>query len=198
MVRIFGLIVALAALMAPAQAALLTYSFDSDASGAVSPAAAGTAANFAGNGGVDAANSRWATSGLSNGRINTFSFTAGSPGVAISDLVVNARRGSGPNGAQIELFYNVGATDQGVNGTFLGTNTISTTSTPFTYNVGVNLLAGEKINFTIRSTKFGSFTGVALFDDVTLDGNVVPEPTSMAVFGLLGAGIAARRIRRKA
>jgi hypothetical protein len=198
MVRIFGLIVALAALMAPAQAALLTYSFASDASGAVSPAAAGTAADFAGNGSVDAANSRWTTTALSNGRLNTFSFTAGSPGVSLSDLVVNARRGSGANGAQIEVFYNVGATDLGVNGTSLGVNTLSTASTPFTYNVGLNLLAGEKINFTIRSTKFGTYNGVVLFDDVTLDGSVVPEPTSMAVFGLLGAGIAARRIRRKA
>jgi hypothetical protein len=43
-------------------------------------------------------------------------------------------------------------------------------------------------------------TGSTTFsvDNVTFNGDVIPEPASMAVFGLLGAGVAFRRLRRKA
>ena len=199
MIRVFGLIVALAALIAPAQAALLTYGFANTAVGVVDPVSAGTAANFAGSGFVDA--TKWNTAGLGTTRLNNFSFTASgsSPGIAIKDLVVNARRGTAtsPNGAQIEVFYNIGATSTGVSGTSLGFNTLSSTATPFASDINVQLSAGQTIHFTIRSSRTGTYAGTAMFEDITLNGDLVPEPTSMAVFGLLGAGIAARRIRRK-
>ena len=43
----------------------------------------------------------------------------------------------------------------------------------------------------------GNFTSFSL-DNVNFNGTLVPEPASMAVFGLLGAGVAIRRLRRKA
>lgn len=195
---VFSLVVAVAAFVSPSHGALLTYDFTNSAAGVVNPVTAGTAANFAGSGSFGATS--WTTAALSSGsKLNNFSFTAASGvGVSIGDLVVAARRATGPNGAQIEVFYNVGATSTGVGGTALGINTISTSSTPFTYNIGLDLQAGETLHFTIRSSKTNTYTGAAIFDYVTVDGSVVPEPTSMAVFGLLGAGIAARRIRRKA
>jgi hypothetical protein len=36
-----------------------------------------------------------------------------------------------------------------------------------------------------------------LIDNIKLNGDLVPEPASMAIFGLLGVGAAARRYRRK-
>jgi hypothetical protein len=80
----------------------------------------------------------------------------------------------------------------------LGTSTLGSNFASFPFTVGQTLAAGQKIHITISAASTNGYTGTASYDFVTLDGNVVPEPTSMAVFGLLGAGIAARRIRRKA
>ena len=202
MMRIFGLIVALAAFVAPAQAALLTYGLNNTAVGVVSPGGAGTAADFSGSGQVGA--TFWSTSAVSNGRSNTFSFTA-AKSVSFDFLSVAARRGSNQPGkdATIQVFYNIGATDLGTAGTSLGAPiTLGPSNGPFsTYTLaaGAGVLApGQKIHFTIRSMPVNSYSGTIQFDSVVLGGSVVPEPTSMAVFGLLGAGIAARRIRRKA
>jgi hypothetical protein len=46
-------------------------------------------------------------------------------------------------------------------------------------------------------TSSGTSTSFSL-DTVNFNGEFVPEPASMAVFGLLGAGLAVRRLRRKA
>lgn len=201
MLRIFSLIVALAGFVALAQAALLTYGFANTAAGVVSPTSAGTATDFSGSGSVDA--SKWTTQGLGpSSRLNSFSFTAAGSGlgVSVADLDLRARSGAAtpPNVAQFEVFYNVGATSTGVSGTSLGVKVLGPSFANFNYDFGVNLLAGETIHFTILSSKNGSYTGSAFYDTITLGGAPIPEPTSMAVFGLLSAGIAARRIRRKA
>jgi hypothetical protein len=44
----------------------------------------------------------------------------------------------------------------------------------------------------------GSGSTTFSVDNVMFNGDVIPEPASMAVFGLLGAGVAFRRLRRKA
>ena len=203
MLRIFSLIAALAGFVAPAQAALPTYGFASTAVGVVSPSSAGTATDFSGSGSVDA--SKWTTQNLNNSnpsRLNSFSFTAAGsgPGVSVADLDLRARsaNATSPNIAQFEVFYNVGITSTGVSGTSLGVKDLASTFADFNYDFGVNLLAGETIHFTILSSRNGSYTGSAFYDTITLGGAPIPEPTSMAVFGLLSAGIAARRIRRKA
>jgi hypothetical protein len=43
----------------------------------------------------------------------------------------------------------------------------------------------------------GSGTTQFALDNVKFNGDLVPEPASMAIFGLLGVGAAARRFRRK-
>jgi hypothetical protein len=48
-----------------------------------------------------------------------------------------------------------------------------------------------------QGTSAGNTTSFSL-DNVEFNGTFVPEPASMAVFGLLGAGVAVRRLRRKA
>jgi hypothetical protein len=200
MIRVFGVVVALVALMAPAQAALITYGLNGSAAGVVTPTSAGTAANFAGSGSVLA--NDWQTGGLTADRTNSFSFTAGGTGFGFNftNLAISARRNSttGTNGAEIQVYYNVGPTSNGQSGTSLGTFTLTQNFASFSPNLSVKLLPGEKLNFTIVSRRIDSYGSWVKFDSVALSGNPLPEPTSMAVFGLLGAGIAARRIRRKA
>jgi len=196
--RIFGLIVALVAFVAPAQAALLTYSFNGNANGVVSPASAGTPSAY-GLGGSLGTN-QWNLAGLSVARNSGFSLTAGTNPLFLSDIYVSAKRNTTQAGksAKVAVYYNIGATSNTTSGTFLGDSTLGSGFTSFPFTVNTTLLAGQKIHFTIRSFSTDGFTGTTSYDFVTLNGNVVPEPTSMAVFGLLGAGIAARRIRRKA
>jgi hypothetical protein len=202
MMRIFGLIVALAAFVAPAQAALLTYSFDGNADGVVSPASAGTASAFGLSGtlGSGATAGQWNLSGLGTRRNSGFSFTAGSTPVSLTDIFVSGKRGGAQAGktAEVSVYYNIGASSTGISGTYLGASTLGANFATFPFSVNQILAAGQKIHFTISAGSTNGYTSTAAWDFVTLDGNVVPEPTSMAVFGLLGAGIAARRIRRKA
>ena len=199
MIRVFGLIVALAALMAPAQAALLTYSFTNSAVGTVDPAFAGSADPFTGGGSVGA--SSWTTASL-NGtpNTNTFSFTATTPGVSLENVVLSARRnGSGSsNNANITVYFNVGATSTGTLGEEFISSSLGTSFNNINGDLGFNLLGGQTIHFTVVSSRTSSGAPTASFDFIDLNGSPIPEPTSMAVFGLLGAGIAARRIRRKA
>ena len=200
--RIFGLIVALAAFVAPAQAALLTYSFNGDANAVVNPATAGTASSYGSGGqlGIGSQAGQWVLAGLSTPRNSGFSFTAGALPLFLGDLKVNGRRNSTQAGtsAVVEVFYNIGALNTGLSGTSLGVNTLTGSFNSFPFSLNETLQAGQKIWFTIRASSTNGYSGTVSYDFVTLDGDVVPEPTSMAVFGLLGAGIAARRIRRKA
>ncbi len=79
--------------------------------------------------------------------------------------------------------------------------------------VGRTLVAGDYVEFFFVGSKMssglvtneqsnavtGSFSATSYdFDIIRLNGvaAVVPEPTSLAIFGLLGCGIAARRLRR--
>lgn len=195
--RIFGLIVALAAFVAPAQAALLTYAFD-NANGVVSPANAGTASAYGLGGTIGSG--QWNSAGLATTRNSGFSFTAGANPVSLGELNVNGKRNATQTGkgATVAVYYNIGATSTGLAGTLLGSSTLGASFNSFPFTVGQTLLAGQEIHFTISAAAVNGYTGTVSYDFVTLGGEVVPEPTSMAVFGLLGAGIAARRIRRKA
>ena len=200
MVKIFGLIVALGALMAPAQAALLTYNFTNTAVGVVDPGApAGSSAtDFSGGGSVGA--NDFTTLALSAARTSTFSFTAGSHPISLTDIVFAAKRNQSgaSNAAKYIVYFNVGATSTGASGTELINTTVGTTYNATSGDLGFGLNAGEKIHFTIVSSRNSTGSPTISFDSVVLNGFGVPEPTSMAVFGLLGAGVVVRRIRRKA
>lgn len=200
--RIFGLIVALAAFVAPAQAALLTYSFNGTANAVVNPATAGTASAYGSGGqlGTGGQSGQWVLAGLATDRTSGFSFTAGALPLYLGDITVNGKRNSTQVGktAVVEVFYNIGNLNTGLAGTSLGVNTLTGSFNSFPFSLNQTLQAGQKIWFTIRSRSTNGYTGTVSYDFITLGGDIVPEPTSMAVFGLLGAGIAARRIRRKA
>jgi len=58
---------------------------------------------------------------------------------------------------------------------------------------------GGGMLFTLNAGRAGTATGARMIVDyIEIYGTVVPEPASMAIFGLMGAGFAVRRIRRKA
>jgi hypothetical protein len=71
-----------------------------------------------------------------------------------------------------------------------------TFNTPLTIGGGQSFEAMISAKATTGGTS-GNITSFSL-DNVNFNGTIVPEPASMAVFGLLGAGVAIRRLRRKA
>jgi hypothetical protein len=73
-----------------------------------------------------------------------------------------------------------------------GAYTVTFTS-PFTISGGSNFEAAVN---AVGLAGSGSTTFAV--DNVKFNGDVIPEPASIAVFGLLGAGVAFRRLRRKA
>ena len=82
-------------------------------------------------------------------------------------------------------------------------------SSTVTFNFGVGSLPAVtlaqndrlQVRILLRSTTKNASgqigTRSITFDNITLNGDVVPEPASLAVFGLLGAGLVAKRFRRK-
>lgn len=198
MVRVFGLLIAALALMAPANAALLTYDFTSSAAGAVDPAAAGsTATPFQGSGAVGSTS--WTTAAVGQ---NTFEFTVGSTPLQLTDLEIRGRRINGnPSAtarADVAVSYQID-TGSGY-GALVFIDSIqpgiSYANQPYDFS-DVLLASGSKIRFVIDTT-VGAGTSVSFeMDSVKLNGGAVPEPASMAIFGLMGAGLAVRRFRRK-
>jgi hypothetical protein len=203
MVRVFGLIVALAALLAPAQAALLTYNFTNTANGVVGPEAGPLTSSNPFTGGGSVGTTEWTTGTLGSGvtRTSTFSLTAGAEAIDLSQIEVRAKRNQtgSTNTAKFVVYYNVGLTSTGASGQeLINTTTNPTYGTPNLGDLGFRLLAGQTIHFTVDASRTSTGTPTISYDFVTLSGAAVPEPGSMAVFGLLGAGIAARRMRRRA
>jgi hypothetical protein len=70
--------------------------------------------------------------------------------------------------------------------------------TPFQLATPISLAAGKVIDFRFYYASRGNATQADL-DDIELfgDSQNVPEPASLAIFGLLGTGVALRRMRRK-
>ena len=195
MVRIFGLIVALAALMTPASAALLVYDFNTNANGDVSGAPAGSSASaFAGGGSV--LSGSWNTGAITAPVVNTFTFTAAAPGVTLDTLVFVARKGVNQSLVipQFAVAYKI---DSG-SSVALFDNGPSFTFNPATSpSIGAFLAAGSSIEFTVTSTMALGAPTFLEFDSITLNGGTVPEPASLAIFGSLGALGLVRRLRRK-
>jgi hypothetical protein len=195
MVRIFGLIVALAALMTPASAALLVYDFNADANGNVSGAPAGsTASAFAGGGSV--VSGSWNTGAITSPVVNTFTFTAAAPGASLDKLTIVARKGvdSFTVVPGFEVTYKI----DGGSAVSLYSNGPSFTFNPATSpSIGAFLAAGSSVEFTVTSSMLVGSPTFLEFDSVTLTGAAVPEPASLAIFGSLGALGLVRRLRRK-
>ncbi len=212
--RFFGMLLAVVAMAQSANAALLSsWNFNSNANGTVAPGMSGSTTAFtnvgsAGSHGLNGqiASQQWATaSNVTNNtaavgdlRYNTFSFTnTGANPFSLTDMSLDLGRvgGSGTNVIRILVTQQIGA------GAEEEVFTVTANSgTPSLKGDGLGnplLNSGETVTYKFYYSRSGNATG-GLIDNITLNGELVPEPASMAVFGLLGAGVAFRRLRRKA
>lgn len=208
MVRVFGLLIAALALMAPANAALIVrYDFTADASATVDPsltAAGGSASTFGGSAGNAVGTTSfvgfapdtgvWRTNvGLTTGQSNSFTLTAGSFPVVVDNIRFSYRRQSpGTTNVTGDVSYTIGAGSPVTLDPFAAVNGVNTYDAAGTFSF--LLAAGESVTFNIN---YNTNANGVEFGFVELQGSVVPEPASMAIFGLMGAGLAVRRYRRK-
>lgn len=220
MMRFFGLVLVVASMVQSADAALLSaWRFEGSTAGSTPPGAPQTAGAFATNGDVGIAshgipgnlatvsgNGVWRTGGsLFNGtdaysatRFNSFSYTAAKADTDFTELKFRGKRNNGNSGTPT-VFVNARYSIDGGPEVTLGTlNLTQLTMTPFQLNAPISLAAGKVIDFRFYYARQGNATQADL-DDIELfgDSQNVPEPASLAIFGLLGTGVALRRMRRK-
>jgi hypothetical protein len=218
MIRFFGLVIAVVAMVQSADAALLSaWNFEGNANGS---STTGTPGAFKNNGDSGTAShgipgsvqvvsteGRWrtgtnitnSTSAYSSTKFNSFSYTSARAETDFTELKFNARRTNGNFGTPT-VFANVRYSIDGGPEVSLGTKNITETSmSPFSFTNPIFLAAGSVIDFRVYWASQGNTTTAEL-DNLQLLGTSenVPEPASIAVFGLLGAGVAFRRMRRNA
>ena len=223
MIRFFGLVIAVVAMVQSADAALLSaWNFEGNANGSSTTGTPGAFINIGDvgtgshgiPGGVQAVTTapgvtegRWrtgtnitnSTSAYSSTKFNSFSYTSARAETDFTELKFNARRTNGNFGTPT-VFANVRYSIDGGPEVSLGTKNITETSmSPFSFTNPIFLAAGSVIDFRVYWASQGNTTTAEL-DNLQLLGTSenVPEPASIAVFGLLGAGVAFRRMRRNA
>jgi|LakMenEpi03Aug12_release.lakeMendotaPanAssembly.Ray.scaffolds.fasta_scaffold158252_2 hypothetical protein len=216
-VKFFGLMVAVACLVSSANAALLssyTFSDTSDRSPAeVAFGALGgpSDGSFAPNGTVGVAT--MGISGATLTRSENFYITAESAtpfDLLIRSFTFDASKISGTRDVTWAASFNLG-TPVG-NGVFDGNNGFQagsaiTIPTPtisgnsYTYTLSTPIIVPSdkilRVTITATGTTAGGTSTILNLDNVQFDGLVLPEPSSIAVFGVLGAVSVIRRIRRK-
>lgn len=152
----------------------------------------------------------WRTSDFNNvgsgsplaARYSSLSFTNTSTvnQVKMTSLDLLARNAVGLTGRSVVVSYSVtGAAGETSLATFDRTSTTFTAgSTGFS---GVTLNSGDTLTVYFRFFKDAADNTTSNrrmdLDNITLSGDVVPEPASMAVFGLVGLGVAVARRRKK-
>lgn len=221
--KILGLALAIGLLSQTANAALLvSWNFNTNASGTVSSGVTGTATDFVNNGtsgseGIAGSRSAsggllstgmWATAsnistdgnGVSGTRFNSFSFTnTGTGPLLLDNLDLSIKRvgGSGFTSVNAGVTYILdgGAeSDPVVSASSSSGSSFNSGSGP----LSIVLDAGKTIEFRVYYYRGANGAAIgAAIDDIKLFGGKVPEPTSLAVFALVGGGLVARRIRRK-
>jgi hypothetical protein len=228
MVKFFGFVLAVASLVGSANAALLaSWTFVDGSQGGEATTgdvfAGDQAGDFSGNSlGYTSTSISTSAAGLSlvrkavfylqassasSATIDSFTFDAlrgtsanppSSTGVRTVRVSVEANKGSGTPDAGFVAGTNVTGLSVSPNSTSNLTN--SYIEYEGLFSTPVTLLSGDILRLVVTYTASGTATAqtVNRLDNMKIFGSAVPEPTSMAVFGLLGAGIAARRIRRKA
>jgi hypothetical protein len=118
----------------------------------------------------------------------------------MSSLELLARNATGIQGRSVVVSYKVtGQANETALATFDRTSaTFTSGSTGF---AGVSLFGGDTLTVYFRFFKDSSDNNTTNrafdLDNITLNGDVVPEPASMAVFGLVGLGVAVARRRKK-
>ena len=204
MVRVFGLLIAALALMARANAALLTYDFNNNVNGVVDPTATGaTSSPLSRTPGDNLLATAYQTTAVSSSATttqNSFTFTAGGLPATLTDVEIFGRR-IGTGGFSVSVSYKIGSGPVTVIDTATPTGSDSLLKFSFLNGNGdptsIVLAAGSTATFYIDTT-WASGTGPRYqLDYMNLNGSAVPEPASMAIFGLMGAGLAVRRFRRK-
>ena len=218
MVKLFGFMLALAAMIGSANAALLLsyeYSTDKNAtfveSGLI-PASDGSSGSFGGPNGVVSA--QQSSSGSSTTRNSNERFFFSTNAASAAQITSMTFVGAVASGSRVQTWtaaFNLGtAVGDGLDssppedGFVAGTTITGTISGPVgnmytvTFATPISLTSANILRTTINAAGVGTSTTTVTLDDVKFYGSVVPEPASMAVFGLLGAGVAIRRLRRKA
>jgi len=206
MVRLFGFLVAVAAMVSGANAALLAkYDFTSNANssggsyGTASAFQSGTAGGVVTTGSVGTDTGVWRAPGLTGNLVagttnNYFTFTATND-VLIESLSFTNKRGGSGTGASVstDVNFKVGTGAD----TYLDTVTIGSSAQATTLNFDPTFILSAGQTLQIDFVYTGGTNKSVLLGEVTLNGSVVPEPTSVAIFAALGLPVAMRRFRRK-
>ena len=206
MVKVFGFMLALAAMVSSANAALLvSYQYaepdTKDATFAESGISAdGSIGSFSINNGLERISS--SVSNTSTVRTETFAFSTSAPNsITLNSMTFNAALiNSGTRTVSFTPSFKL-------DGVTVASNlyTVSPVSGFGAYTVTFTqpFVIGDssfEAFIAAQGTSGGASGNSTSFslDNVEFNGTFVPEPASMAVFGLLGAGVAVRRLRRKA
>lgn len=204
MVKLFGFMLALAAMVSSANAALLvSYQYAEPDSKDPTSAASGINADtstgaFSVNNGLQRISS--SVTNTTAVRKEDFAFSTSAPNsITLTSMTFNSALISGTRTVSFTPSFTL-------DGVTVASNLYSVSGSGFgAYTVTFNqpLLIGTGAfvaSISAQGTSGGSSGNSTAFslDNVNFNGELVPEPASMAVFGLLGAGLAVRRLRRKA
>ena len=221
MVKVFGFMLALAAMVSNASAALLPlleYDYNSGKNASFAKpgmlsAADGSVGAFGYSGGSDARATQ-TPSGSTTTRNSNEQFFLSTDASSLATITSMTFEGSVISGTRTQVWtaaFNLGTpTGDGLNasppgdGFVAGTSITGAISGPgpnntytVTFATPIALSPANILRATINAAGTGTTATVVALDNVRFFGTVVPEPASMAVFGLLGAGVAVRRLRRK-
>ena len=201
MVKVFGFMLALAAMVSSANAALLvSYQYSEpdtkDPTSVVSGIDADSSIGaFSINNGLQRVSS--SVNNTTTTRKEDFAFSTTSPNsITLNSMTFNSALITGTRSVSFTPTFTLG-------GVAVASNLYSVSGSGFgAYTVTFNqpLVIGDNsfvASISALGTSSGTSTSFSL-DTVNFNGEFVPEPASMAVFGLLGAGLAVRRLRRKA
>ncbi len=203
MVKFFGFMFALAAMVSSANAALLvSYQYDVDDAKDPTVVAAGINADgslgaFSNNNATDVVQS--SVNNTTTVRAETFSFSTTSPNsVTLNTMTFDAAKvGTGTRGITWTPTFKLDGV--AVSSSLYSVSPVSGFGA-YTVTFAPGFVIGSSVfeaMIAAQGNSAGTSTSFSL-DNVNFNGTLVPEPASMAVFGLLGAGVAIRRLRRKA
>jgi hypothetical protein len=137
----------------------------------------------------------------SNSSIGTFQFDLGAGiSASISKVVVRYRPQTAMT-ASNTMTWTLGGVDtqETIAGNVVANATSGTNYvvSSYTFATPVFFEAGNTQSWSLLATRTGTGNNRMLVDYIELYGDVVPEPTSMAIFGAMGLGLVARRFRKK-
>jgi len=203
MAKLFGFMLALAATISSANAALLVcYQYNEDdskdsTSNLAGIDAAGSSGDFSSNNALRVISS--SVNNTTTIRKESFVFSTTAPNsVTLNTMTFDtAKIGTGTRSIAWTPSFKL---DGVAVSSSLYTVLPSSGFGPYTVTFAPAFVIGSgsfEAMISAQGSSAGTSTSFSL-DNVKFNGTLVPEPASMAVFGLLGAGVAIRRLRRKA